>query len=379
MDPPRRPLRDVELHTSCRGRREGHESPRPVRQAEPARRQAMFRLAGHLAECKLISVGKEHRIVAEPHAAARRPDQGPVHPALKCLQMAVRPGHAERRDEVRSPGRRGRRALCAQAVFDLPHRGSKILGRPGPARRVDARRSAERFDHQPGIVGERRQPRRHGRRHGLDAGILAKARAGFLRLAEAELGGRNGVNPIRREQLPHLAQFAGIVGRDHQATGDPAMVRPMRVSQAHITAIFCKSMSLPTPLRAERQQRQQLHLGERRLFRRALDFHDAAAACEHEIGVGVGAGVLRIVEVEHRRPGTDAARNGGDVLAQRHAPQHVRSSSRLAAYRCNPRPGDRGRAGAAIGLEYVAIDGDLASRRALRESATARRLRPISR
>ena len=54
------------------------------------------------------------------------------------------------------------------------------------------------------------------RRLRLDAGVVAEARAGFFGLGEAELAGRDGLDAVGREQLPHLAQLAGIVGRDDE-------------------------------------------------------------------------------------------------------------------------------------------------------------------
>ena len=87
-----------------------------------------------------------------------------------------------------------------------------------------------------------------------------------------------------------------------------------------------------------------------------------ARAGHHEIGVGLGGGVLGIVEVEHRRAVVDAAGDGGDLVAQR-----VRACSMSRDFiqarqsrQRDPGAGDRGRAGAAIGLDHVAVDGDLA-------------------
>ena len=88
---------------------------------------------------------------------------------------------------------------------------------------MNAGRAAERIDDEAGIVGERRQLRGLGRGGGLDAGVLAEARAGLLGLGEAEIAGGDRLDPIGREQLAHLAQLAGVVGRDDQPSGDGAM------------------------------------------------------------------------------------------------------------------------------------------------------------
>src|SRR6478609_7627261 len=63
-------------------------------------------------------------------------------------------------------------------------------------------------------------------------------------------------------------------------------------------------------------QREELVLRERRLFGGALHLDDAAVAGHDEIGVGVGLGILGIVEVEHRRALIDAAGDRSDVVAQ---------------------------------------------------------------
>src|SRR5215475_6774309 len=44
-------------------------------------------------------------------------------------------------------------------------------------------------------------------------------------------------------------------------------------------------------------QREELGFRERRLLRRALHLYDAAVAGHHEIGVGLGFGVLGVVEI----------------------------------------------------------------------------------
>ncbi len=100
---------------------------------------------------------------------------------------------------------------------------AKFLSAPAQRAEWMPGRAAERIDDEAGIVGEGRQLRGLGRRGGLDVRILAKARAGLLGLAEAEIAGRDRLDPIGREELAHLAQLAGVVGRDHQPSGDGAM------------------------------------------------------------------------------------------------------------------------------------------------------------
>ncbi len=93
-----------------------------------------------------------------------------------------------------------------------------------------------------------------GRRHRLDHRIGAKRIAGFVGFAEAEFAGRNRLDAVRRQQFAHLGELAGIVGRDHELAGDSTMLVSVYASPTalvnHATAIFCKSTSRPTPLRA---------------------------------------------------------------------------------------------------------------------------------
>ena len=89
------------------------------------------------------------------------------------------------------------------------------------------------------------------------------------------------------------------------------------MGSAHITAIFCNSTSLPTPLRASAISARNSSSRERRLLGRALDFDDAAGTGHDEIGIGLGLGILGVIEIEHRRALIDAAGHRGDVVAQR--------------------------------------------------------------
>src|SRR5262249_35407307 len=78
----------------------------------------------------------------------------------------------------------------------------------------------------------------------LDTRVLTKARTGLLRLGKSERARVDRFDAIGLQQLAHFRELACIVSRDDQRTGD------LPVHGAHITAIFCRSTSLPTPLRA---------------------------------------------------------------------------------------------------------------------------------
>ena len=81
---------------------------------------------------------------------------------LEFLDMAVRPGDAERRDEMRAALVGRGRAALAELVFDALHGVCEILVRTGPARRIDAGLAVERVDREAGIVREGRQTGRRG-------------------------------------------------------------------------------------------------------------------------------------------------------------------------------------------------------------------------
>src|SRR6516162_1951484 len=108
------------------------------------------------------------------------------------------------------------------------------------------------------------------------------------------------------------------------------------------------------------------HLGEEAIVEwrplgRRLDLDDPARAGQHEIGVSFGLRILGIVEVEHRRPGDDPAGDRGDGVAQRQLRQQPRRHQTLAGLvQRHIAAGHRRRSGAAIGLQHIAIDADLA-------------------
>ena len=74
------------------------------------------------------------------------------------------------------------------------------------------------------------------------------------------------------------------------------------------------------PLDAAARQRQhpdELVLGERRALRRALDLDQPARAGDDKIRVGLGVGVLGVVEIDHGFAADDAAGNGRDMILER--------------------------------------------------------------
>src|SRR6476620_7532571 len=133
-------------------------------------------------------------------------------------------------------------------------------------------------------------------------------------------------------------------------------------------------------LLGERQQVEELLLGERNFLGCALHLDDPSIAGHDDIGVGVGLGVLGIVEVEHRRAVGNAAGDGGDVVAQRLGLEHVpRLHPGDAIVQRHPGAGNGRRARSTIGLDYVAIDRDLplAERGQIKDRAQAASDQPL--
>ena len=224
---------------SLRKARARCDRPRP-RGGKPC-----FSSLAHFAESAVVAVGQKHRIVAKTLIAARRPNQNAVDAGLEFLGMAVRPGDAERRDEMRLAALRGRGAAVAQFFFDRLHGAAKIPLGSGPARGVNSGLAAERVDDQAGIVGKGGKPAQPCRRLRLDSCVVAKRHSGLVRFVQVQFACRYGVDAVRSKQVAHLGELARIMRCDHQPARDAAMCR-----SPHITAIFCKSTSLATPLRA---------------------------------------------------------------------------------------------------------------------------------
>src|SRR5436305_11178278 len=110
----------------------------------------------------------------------------------------------------------------------------------------------------------------------------------------------------------------------------------------------------------QRQHRVEARLVERCTLGGRLDLDDAARPGQHEIGVGLGIRILGVIEVEHRNPLEHPAGNRRDAVVQRHFRQQTGGDEALKGLvEGDIAAGDRGGAGAAIGLDHVAIDADL--------------------
>ena len=276
-----------------------------------------------------------------------------MHLALEAFHVAIGPGEDQGAAE---PGVAIGEGLGQRG--DLGHGHGIVAAAAGqlrPVRRAHPGIAAERGDGEAAVVGERGQAGGPGGGERLDAGIAEEAVLGLGRLRQAEGADRGDLHAIGGEQGGDLAQLAGIVGGQHEpAGGEPAMRH-----QPRPTAARCWRNSASVPLRARREQFEHLRLGEGLRLGGGLHLDDAAAAGEDEIGVGLRLAVLGIVEVEHGGALPEAAGDGGDLVAQRHGLQDVhRHAVAEGQVQRHPGAGDAGAAGAAVGGQHVAVDGD---------------------
>src|SRR5690606_11015629 len=111
----------------------------------------------------------------------------------------------------------------------------------------------------------------------------------------------------------------------------------------------------------EAEQPKQSFLVITSALRSRLSLCDLAVRKQDEIRIGLGIRVLIIIEVEYRSSLIDAAADPGDLLLDRIDRQRtLRHQLVHGEAQRHPRAGNRGGAGAAIGLDDVAIERDLA-------------------
>src|SRR3954471_3992430 len=110
----------------------------------------------------------------------------------------------------------------------------------------------------------------------------------------------------------------------------------------------------------EAEQRVELGARERDALGGSLHFHEAAVAGHHHVHVALGAHVFGVLEVEHRCAVDHSHRDRGDgpqngMLLER----AVRNETAARVVQRDPPAADRRGARAAIGLQDVAVDGEL--------------------
>ena len=175
-----------------------------MRQAEPQRRQAVLLDRCHLAE----SCGCGHRAGTSDRSRSRRCRAAATS---RCHRRGPRPPRDDRRARQRTSAETKCalrlsgvvRAALLQQPFDPCHRRGEIFTLSGPARREIPGCAVERIDHQPGIVGERRQL--CGLRGGdcLDAALARK-------VSPVSSGSPSPSSPAETASMPYGASSSRI-------------------------------------------------------------------------------------------------------------------------------------------------------------------------
>src|SRR5439155_14018235 len=119
---------------------------------------------------------------------------------------------------------------------------------PSVARRQRSRPPAERVLLQPRVVGQRREAGERGIVDRLLPRVLLVVRAGLLvRLAYAEIAGRDERHAGRGEQTGQLARLAGVEGRDQDAGDDRRHGRGRSAGRMSRSVFLCCSNSRLVP------------------------------------------------------------------------------------------------------------------------------------
>ena len=115
------------------------------------------------------------------------------------------------------------------------------------------------------------------------------------------------------------------------------------------------------PVLGKHQQFMQLRFAEWLTFSRALNFDNATRTGHDEICIRARIGIFGVIKVRHGHILVDAAGQGGHIVLQwPFGEQRALFHAFEAIIKCDPSPGDRGRARATIGLQHVTVQGDLA-------------------
>src|SRR5215469_5514563 len=197
----------------------------------------------HLSKGLSPAQRHEYRVVAKAAVAPRRPGQRAGHLAAEELDTASGPGESEDGDEYRIA------VLAAELLLDPLHRDIEILGRPGPARRVDPRSAAERRDDETGIVGQCGHPARFCRGCCLQHRIGLEAVAGFVGLGDAERDCGDGLDRKWRQQRRNFLDLAPVMAGNQQPI--PGELARVHTTPSPSAARWCL-VSSATPARASR-------------------------------------------------------------------------------------------------------------------------------
>ena len=311
----------------------------------------------------------EQRVVAETVGAAPAPAAGD-RASRPCTTKAVSPGAASARAQTNSAPRRSSgtsrscassRALLASSSPCTPdHLADSTPGMPFSASTAE-----------PGVVGERQLTRR-GR--GLDRfhrGVVGERGAGLRLLGkrsdvvETEHGHRltRGCAAAR----PASSRCGWRAARVPAARSAPLAALMRQLLRVRLVqGLLLQAGQGGDPDHRDVDHRVQRRPGEGGALAGALHLDQGADLGRDDIHVDAGPRVLLVGQVEPDPTVDDTDRDGGDLAGQRIRvgqptgdPQEVHRVGQR-----DVRAGDRRRAGAAVGLQHVAVerDGVLAER-----------------
>ena len=209
----------------------------------------------------------------------------------------------------------------------------------------------------------------------------SRALSSALSAKVAPVSGASGYSGTSRSPTTSTPGTASASSRC-SSTSFPALrvASSSRVLTAPRQRLLLQPGELAAAGDGEVEQRVEGRPVEHRALRRPLHLDEAAVAGADDVHVGAGADVLLVGEVQPRFAVDDADADRGDAVHDR-----IRLGQLAALAEPAERvgqgdvgPGDGRRAGAAVGLEDVAVEGDAVLAQRPR-SIAARRERPISR
>src|SRR5579862_2162772 len=108
------------------------------------------------------------------------------------------------------------------------------------------------------------------------------------------------------------------------------------------------------------QELIELVAAERMTLGGSLHLDEPAARIHHDVHVGLGVGILGVIEIEDRDSPIDADGNGGDLSMQGTRIEHALSQQHIHRVRQRDESaGDRRSARAAVRLEHVAVEREI--------------------
>ena len=169
-------------------------------------------LRRQLAEGLALLRHQEHRIVAEalrPHGGE---SDGTVAPALRRQLVPVGKGAGDGAGEVGRPGGLAPHVLQQQGVpSPVVQSLSAVAGG------VDAWTAVQGVHAQAGVVRDGGQPAGRTDDLGLQHGVFRKGGASLLHIhGDAHICGAHHLDTEAGEDLSHLPQLAGVMGRQYE-------------------------------------------------------------------------------------------------------------------------------------------------------------------